>query len=78
MYVTELKQIHRYRKGVWKSLSHVQLYATPWTVASQAPLSMAFSGILPEITQNVELGSQSLLQGIFLPQGLNPGLSYCR
>ena len=23
-----------------KSLSHVQLFATPWTVAYQAPLSM--------------------------------------
>ena len=26
-----------------KSLSHVQLFATPWTVACQAPLSMEFS-----------------------------------
>ena len=26
-----------------KSLSHVQLFATPWTVALQAPLSMEFS-----------------------------------
>ena len=26
-----------------KSLSHVWLYATPWTVACQAPLSMGFS-----------------------------------
>ena len=26
-----------------KSLSHVQLFATPWTVAHQAPLSMEFS-----------------------------------
>ena len=26
-----------------KSLSHVQLFATPWTVARQAPLSMGFS-----------------------------------
>ena len=25
------------------SLSHVQLFATPWTVARQAPLSMEFS-----------------------------------
>ena len=28
---------------VWKSLSHVQLFATPWTVTCQAPLSMKFS-----------------------------------
>ena len=26
-----------------KSLSHVQLFGTPWTVAYQAPLSMGFS-----------------------------------
>ena len=26
-----------------KSLSHVQLFATPWTVAHQAPPSMEFS-----------------------------------
>ena len=30
------------RKKV-KSLSHVRLFATPWTVAFQAPPSMAFS-----------------------------------
>ena len=27
-----------------KSLSHVRLFATPWTVAYQAPLSMEFFG----------------------------------
>ena len=26
-----------------KSLSHVRLFAAPWTVAYQAPLSMGFS-----------------------------------
>ena len=26
-----------------KSLSHVRLFATPWTAACQAPLSMGFS-----------------------------------
>ena len=26
-----------------RSLSHVQLFATPWTVACQVPLSMEFS-----------------------------------
>ena len=26
-----------------KSLSHVRLFAAPWTVAHQAPLSMGFS-----------------------------------
>ena len=30
------------REVVVQSLSHVQLFVTPWTVARQAPLSMAF------------------------------------
>ena len=30
-------------KWKWKSLSRVQLFATPWTAAHQAPLSMRFS-----------------------------------
>ena len=33
----------RYKKERVKSLSRVRLFATPWTVAHQAPLSMAFS-----------------------------------
>ena len=47
------KEFHRMRiikKLLWsqqrkkvKSLSHVQLFATPWTIAWQAPLSMGFS-----------------------------------
>ena len=36
--------IHTFiRKKKVKSLSHVQLFATPWTVAYQAPPSMGFS-----------------------------------
>ena len=31
------------RKRKVKSLSHVRLFVTPWTVAYQAPLSMGFS-----------------------------------
>ena len=50
------------------SLSHLQLLVTPWTVALQAPLSMGFS------RQNTGVGCHSLFQGIFLSQGLNPGL----
>ena len=33
----------RIKKVKVKSLSHVQLFATPWTVAYQAPLSTGFS-----------------------------------
>ena len=47
----------------WKSLSHVQLFATLWTIQS-----MEFSR--PEYW--------SLLQGIFSSQGSNPGLLHCR
>ena len=54
-----------------KLLSHVRLFATPWTVAYQAPLSMGFSrqeywgglsfpspGDLPN--PGIELGSPAL------------------
>ena len=43
-----------------------------WTVAQQAPLSMKFS------KQESGMGCHSLLQGIFLTQGSNPGLQHCR
>ena len=51
-----------------RHFSHVQLFATLWTVARQAPLSMNFSG------KNTGVGSHSLLQEIFLTQGLDLGL----
>ena len=51
----------------WKSLSHVQLFATPWTTSPwNSP------------GQNTGWGSLSLLQGIFLSQELNRGLLHCR
>ena len=39
------RQRHKDRRIVSKcwSLSHAQLFATPWTAAHQAPLSMSFS-----------------------------------
>ena len=43
-------------------------FATPWTVAHQAPLSMQF------LRQEYGVGCYLLLQGIFLTQGLNPCL----
>ena len=55
-----------------KLLSRVQLFATPWTVAHQAPLSMEFS------RQECGAGCCTLLQEIFLPQGLNLNLlAFC-
>ena len=43
--------------------SHVRLFATPWTVAGQAPLSMGFS------RKNSGMGCHALLQGNF-PTGV--------
>ena len=48
--------------------SHVWLFATPWSVAFQAPLSMKFS------RQEYWSGLLFLLWGIFLTQGSNPCL----
>ena len=48
-------------------LGHVQLFATPWTVAQdQAPLCMEFLG------KNTGANCHFLLQGIFPTQGSNP------
>ena len=46
----------------WKSLSCVQLFAVPWTVACQASLSMDSPG------QNTGLGGCSLFQGSSQPR----------
>ena len=55
-----------------KSLSHVSLFATPWTVAYQAPRLWDFPG------KNTGVDCHFLLQEIFLTHGLNPGLPHCR
>ena len=49
-----------------QSLSRLRLFATRWTVARQAPLSMGFSG------QDYRVGCCALPQGIFQTQGPNP------
>ena len=48
------------------------LFATPWTVAYQAPLSWDFPG------NSTGVDCHFPLQGIFPTQGSNPGLSDCR
>ena len=48
--------------------SCVWLFATLWTVAHQAPLSVDSPG------KNTGVGSHFLLQGIFMTRGLNPHL----
>ena len=54
-------------------LSHVLLFAAPWTVA---PPGSSVHGDFPG--KNTWVGSLSLLQGIFLTQELNQGLLHCR
>ena len=54
-------------------LSHVQLFATPWTVA---PPGFSVHGDCPG--KNTGVGSHSLRQGIFPNQGSNSGLLHCR
>ena len=51
----------------WKLLSHVQLFATPWSL-----------GPWNSPDQNSGVGNLSLLQGICPTQGTNPGLLHCR
>ena len=51
-----------------RTLSHVLILVIPWNVACQAPLWYSPG-------KNTGVGHQFLLQGNFLTQGLNPGLS---
>ena len=51
----------------WKSLSHVQLLATPGTVAHLLLCPWDSPG------KNTGVGCHFLLQGVFLTQGLSPG-----
>ena len=53
-------------KDCAQSLSHVQLFATPWNVAQQASLYIGFPG-----KNNTGVGCHFFLQRIFLTQGLN-------
>ena len=47
-------------------LSHAQLFATPWTIAHQAPLSMEFS------RQEYQSGLPFLSPGDLPRQGIEP------
>ena len=53
----ELKQCLEENVWKWKSLSSVQLFATPWPGACQTPLSMEFS------RQNTGVGNCSFSKG---------------
>ena len=55
-----------------KSLSHVRLLATPWTVICQAPLPMGFS------RQEYQSGFPFPSAGDLADPGIEPGLPHCR
>ena len=59
-------------KWKWKyySLSCIQLFETSWTARLLCPWNSP--------GKNTGVGSHSLLQGIFLTQGLNLSLLHCR
>ena len=59
-------------KGKCQSLSHVWLFATPWTVARRLLCPWDSPG------KNTGVGCRALLQGIFPAQGSNPSLLHCR
>ena len=59
---------YRYRARVLSHFSRVQLFATPWTVTCQAPLSMGFP------RQALEWVAMLSSRGIFQTQGSNPRL----
>ena len=42
-HIIDIASIFMARVSLCESLSHVQLFAAPWTVALQAPLFMEFS-----------------------------------
>ena len=64
----EFQRIARRDKKVKvKSLSHVQLFATPWTIAYQAPPSMGFS------KQECWSGLPFPSPGDILDPGIEPG-----
>ena len=60
------------KAAVIQSLSHIQLYATPWTVAFQAPLSMGFP------RQEYRSGLPFPSPGDLPNPGIEPVLLHCR
>ena len=67
--LTHLSSCHPWKWSESESRSVVFYSATSWTILYSPWNSPG---------QNTGVGSLSLLQGIFLTQGLNPGLPHCR
>ena len=78
-YATELYfqvdfniQAKLFCKVTCQQLSLIRLFANPWTVPSRLLCPWNFPG------KNTGVDCHSLLQGILLTQGWNPGLLLCR
>ena len=72
MYGCEKELDHKESWSKVKSLNHVQLFATPWTVAYRLLRPWDFLG------KNTGVSCHFLLHEIFPIQGLNLGLPHCR
>ena len=72
MYGCEKELDHKESWSKVKWLSHVQLFANPWTVAYRLLRPWDFPG------KNTGVSCHFLLQEIFPIQGLNLGLPHCR
>ena len=70
LWVTKSLTVQRDYREV-KLLSHVWLFATPWTGATRLLRPWNFSG------RSTGVGCHLFLQGIFLTQGTNLGLPHC-
>ena len=57
-----------------QSLSHVQIFMTPWTVCSPPGSSVREDSP----GKNIGVGCHAALQGIFPTQASRPGLPHCR
>ena len=68
LHSTLISSVYVMRTCVLICFSCVQVFATLWTVARQAPLSMDSPGI------STKVGCHVLFQGIFTTQGLKPCL----
>ena len=68
---------YMYQFSSVQSLSHVRLFATPWTAACQASLSITNSGSLPKL-MSIELVMPSnhliLCHPLLLPPSILPGI----
>ena len=76
-WVKLVKKVKRYHQSSVQSLSHVRLFATPWTAAGQASLSITNSRSLLKL-MSIELVMPSnhliLCHPLLLPPSIFPNI----